>query len=256
ASVRVSFARGDRLLGLPGPNALWVQAQRVAPGCYEATTKLSQEQAPGGAVTDTVAMRHRGETALTAFADVSKPGCVADWTSEVVRVTDTTNEAAHLVRLGQLLRDDAFEVLLSVNDTKTWVEIAGALTVPAQPRVGQPSACELVINRVENDEGNDWMEDVELVLTPEEGGEPILVPLAPGKVLASTKASVVTKRPDDCIVVTSANPARLKVNWTPSRAGRWKMSLRYRYTDDFHVKDTNRLLCDSPLGSGPVEVLP
>ncbi|MEN6343738.1 MAG: hypothetical protein ABFE16_00435 [Armatimonadia bacterium] len=256
ASVRVSFARGDRLLGLPGPNALWVQARRVAPGCYEATTKLSQEQAPGGAVTDTVAMRHRGETALTAFADVSKPGCVADWTSEVVRVTDTTNEAAHLVRLGQLLRDDAFEVLLSVNDTKTWVEIAGALTVPAQPRVGQPSACELVINRVENDEGNDWMEDVELVLTPEEGGEPILVPLAPGKVLASTKASVVTKRPDDCIVVTSANPARLKVNWTPSRAGRWKMSLRYRYTDDFHVKDTNRLLCDSPLGSGPVEVLP
>ena len=89
------------------------------------------------------------------------------------------------------------------------------------------------------------MEDVELVLRSAKG-ETVRIPVAPGKTLASPRAPVVKKRPEQAIVVDSAHPARFALTWPKPRPGLWTLSLRYLYTDDYHRDDTTRLPRDDP----------
>jgi len=156
--------------------------------------------------------------------------------------------------LARLVTEDLVQRQLRVADKVQWVELTATLTAPRVVPTGKPISLEVSLDQVEDDRGNDWAEDVELVLRPVSGGDEVRLPLAPGKCFASSKASVVTKRPQDCTVVTSTTPARLRVVWPHPRPGQWTASLAYRYSDDYHIKDTERLPRLDAFSGGPVEV--
>lgn len=256
AAVRVSFAQGNRFLGLPGTEALWATPLRVGPGRYELTRTATDKPTGNLPVFDIWNARDRGQRCVTIFADVAAPGYVSDWTSHTVRFGDATTEPEHLERLLRFVSNDLLEARLSVNDKEKWVEVQGRLTVPGVIHAGKPAALELVISQVEGEAGNDWMENVELVLRPVGGKEAVRIPVAPGKFIAASKASPALKQPADTLVVGEKSAARFSLTWTPPHAGQWEPRLRYRYTDDFHVQDTNALPRDDPFGPAVLDVQP
>lgn len=253
-AVRVSCARGDRFLGLPGEGALWVEAERVETGVYRASLPLSQEPAQGAPVVDVWPLRHRGERVVTVFAEASAPGHVGDWTCHTVRMTEHGEEPERMRTLARLVNERLIQTFLNVRDEKQWVEIEAVLTMPEQIKPGSNAAFEVEITRVEDDRGNDWMEQVELVLKRTDAPGEVVLPLAPGKLISSVNASVVKARPDDCITVDSLHPTMLRATWLGAKAGIWAASLRYLYSDDYHIKDTDRLLRDDAFPRASFEV--
>ncbi|NCQ31500.1 MAG: hypothetical protein GW802_29530 [Armatimonadetes bacterium] len=65
----------------------------------------------------------------------------------------------------------------------------------------------------------------------------------------------MAKSPDRCVVVDSAHPARFRLAWPDPRPGRWSLWLRYRYSDDYHIKDTDRLQREDAFSQGVREVV-
>ncbi|NSW55782.1 MAG: hypothetical protein HPY44_07215 [Armatimonadetes bacterium] len=256
ASVRVSFAGGDRFQGLPGQALLWTNARRLSDGVYEVSQTINEQQLAGQAVTDVRKARHRSQSIMTIFADVVRPGTVGDWTSATVRVGEETDEAGHMQELVANLREGRMRLVFGVSDPAQWVELKGSLRAPLTLHAGQPATFTLDITQVENDTGNDWMDDAALVLTPIGGGNSVRLPLAPGKAIAGPLASVVKKRPEDCIVVSSESPARFEVTWENPRPGLWALSLAHLYSDDYHIADTDRLPREERIGQGALVVVP
>jgi len=252
AGVWVSFANPRRLMDLRGEGVLWTEATRTAKGRYEVLRK-ADPSAPGAAF-ETWRSALDGHECFTVLCDVVHPEMVSDWASQTVRMAGESAEDLHMADLAHLVERDLKRALLGINDKEKWVEVEGSVTMPAHPPINETVPFEVVVSKVEGDEGNDWMEDIQLVLTPASGSEPVVLPLWEGKYLASSKASVVTKEPDRCIVVDSSHPAALSLQWPQPRQGHWRLSLRYRYSDDYHIADTNRLQRDDPL-SGAVFVI-
>lgn len=265
ASVRVSFASGDRFQGLPGQDPqwkepgrylLWTDAKRVGEGVYEVSQTINPQQVAGQAVTDVRKARHRAQPIMSIFADVVRAGYVGDWTSATVRVGDETDEPAHLQDLIANLREGRMRLVFGVSDPLQWVELKGSVRAPLALQTGQAASFTVEITQVENDTGNDWMDDAALVLTPVGGGESVRLPLAPGKAITGPLASVVKTQPEDCIVVSSESPARFEVTWGDPLPGLWTLSLTHLYSDDYHIADTDRLPREEPIGQGALVVQP
>jgi len=201
------------------------------------------------------ATEYRRQRFLQIFADATRPGWVSDWAVGTVRVGNESDEAGRLAQRVRQVANDLLSLDFSAPDKEKWVEVEGAVAMPAEIRAGQPVTFELTLDTVENDTGNDWMEDVELVLKPETGGAPVSFPVAPGKCLTAPRSSVVAKSPDRCVVVDSAHPARFRLAWPDPRPGRWSLWLRYRYSDDYHIKDTDRLQREDAFSQGVREVV-
>lgn len=226
----------------------------MGPGRYEAQAMLSEEPTEDSPVADISRQDHRGQRIITIFADVTRPGWVSDWTAHIVRAGTETDERGQMEHLARLVEEDLVETLAGVRDREQWVELDAALVFPARMRAGQPAELELAITRVEDDRGNDWLEEVELLLRRAEGEETVRLPVAPGKCISAARASVVEKRPDDTMVVDSARPAQFRLQWGEPKAGLWSAWLRYRYSDDYHIQDTNRLLREDAFGGAVFEV--
>ena len=256
ASVRVSSAEGRRFLGPPGNDSLWSAATELAPGLYQVLTTLPKDAKQDAPALDVWQSDHRSHRLLTIFADVVRPAWVSDWTSHTVRVTSDTDEPERMERLAHLITRDLAQTSLHIRDKEQWVEVDATLTMPATIRPARPATFEVSIQRVGSDSGDDWMEDIQLVLDPDAGGQPIHLPLAAGKCLSGPRASVLRKRPDDCIVVNSSQPAPLATVWHNPRPGRWSVHLRYYYSDDYHIQDTNRLLREDSFPRAIFEVRP
>ncbi len=252
ASVRVSCGKNDRFLGKPGDRPLWREVSRVCEGNYVCEVDLSSADGP---VADVWRASHRGEQVLTIFADATRLGWVSDWTAHTVRIGSQTDEAARLASLTRLVREGLTECRLSVADREAWIELEARLTLPSTIEPGKSARMTLTVDRVEDDRGNDWLEDVAVVLRPLEGGEPVRIQVAEGKLISSVNAPVVTKRPDDTIEVDSTHPASFELVWPRPKPGLWDIALSYRYSDDYHIKDTDRLLREDAFNRSVFEVV-
>lgn len=248
AKVRLGIADPGRsnYTGIP---QRFVAAQREAAGRY--TWQATPDAI--AALGTLTASSYRGLQRLGIFASVDQPGVVGDWVATTVRIGHATDEPARLADLAERVTRDVVEVPFHVETTDTWIELDASLRLPATMAAGTPLPLQLNLRQVESDEGNDWLENVALVLTPERG-EPVLLPVRPGKLFASAKAPPVTQRPGDCIVVTSTQPAVTELVWQDPRPGRWAVSLRYQYTDHYHIADTDRLPRDDPFTGLVLEI--
>ena len=253
AAVRIGFAPAGGRADDATPRR-WAQAVRRSKGLYALEAPVPKEPADDALIPITPANGHfRGQRLLAVFAHVTREGWVSDWLTAVVRVTPETSEAAHLAELADLIRSGRVTARLDVNDTARWVEVAATLALPAAGRAGQPLRMRLAIDKVESDVGNDWMEEIALVLRARDGREAVL-PVGPGRIVAAPKASPVRDRADRTTVVDSAHPARFDLVWPKPQPGIWSLALRYRYTDDYHVKDTHRLARDDAFPGMTIEV--
>jgi len=221
--------------------------QQFTPARREATGEYSWTATPEmiAALGELTASSYRGLQRLGIFASVDQAGMIGDWLATTIRMGDATDEAARIADLADRVRNDLVEIPFHVETKDTWIELDAALRLPGEMAAGQPLAMTLSIKQVESDEGNDWLEDVALVLTSEQGTA-VELPVLPGKLLASAKAPPVAQRPGDCVVVTSSQPATVPLVWSRPQPGRWSVSLRYKYTDHYHIADTDKLPRDDP----------
>ncbi len=252
ASVWVSFANPKRFLEQRGEGVLWAPATRTGRGRYEILRKIVASA--GTPQLDVWPSSLDAQGCVTVTCDVTHPQMTGDWHSHTVRLAGQTNEDSHLRRLAELVSQDLLEGFLGVNDQEKWIELQGAVTLPAHPRAGEPLAMSVVITRVEGDEGNDWLEDTALVLSPAAGGDEIVLPLWEGKFVTGPKSSLVRDRADRCVVVNSSAPAEQTLTWDRPEPGIWQLSLRYRYTDEYHIADTDRLQREDPFTGAVVRV--
>ena len=239
ASVRLGLGNKRHVSGLAVPTQ-WVRAKRQSTGSYTAAITIPEQITKDTPLTAS-STRYRGQRHLTLFADVCRPGWTNDWAAHTVRFTEASDEADQAAKLIRLVRDGLMDLGLQVADRAQWVEVNAEAALPTRPRAGRPLDVNLTVSRVEDDRGNDWLEDAELVFESLDGQDPVRLPLAPGKYITAAKASVVAKSPDRCIVVTSAKPARFKLRWPTAKRGVWRLRLSYLYSDDYHIKDTDRL---------------
>ena len=49
-------------------------------------------------------------------------------------------------------------------------------------------------------------------------------------------------------------PAHFQVEWGDPRPGNWSVALRYRYSDDYHIEHTDRLLREDPFAGAVFEI--
>ncbi len=239
ASVWVSFANPKRFLEQRGKGVLWAPATRTGPGRYEILRKIVVSA--GTPRLDVWPSSLDGQDCVTVTCDVTHPQMTGDWHCHTVRLAGETNEDRHLSLLAKLVSEDLLQGFLGVNDREKWIELQGAVTLPAHPRAGEPMGISVVISRVEGDEGNDWLQDTALVLTPAAGGDEVVFPLWEGKLVTGPKSSIVSKQTDRCVVVSSSTPVEQTLTWERPEPGIWQLALRYRYTDEYHIADTDRL---------------
>jgi hypothetical protein len=221
-----------------------VTARKVADGRYAADLPAI----------DAAPASYRGQTLLGVFADVSLAGWVGDWTSHVVRLGATTDGPQRMAELARLVREGKVVAPLSVQDRELWIELEGDLELPAQVAAGQPMPLTLTIRTIENDTGNDYLEDTELRLTRATDGKLVALPVAAGKILSAPAAKLVKDRPDVVLVVDGAHPARFELTWAAAEPGLWSITLSYRYTDEYHIADTHRVQRDDPVAGMSFEV--
>ena len=253
AAVRIGFASSPRFSQAAIPQR-WLDARPESTGWYAVEATVGQSPKAGDAIPLTKKSRYRAQRFLTVFADVCRDGWVSDWTTHTVRVSSETDEGRRAGDLARLVKDDLMAVNLQVHDREKWVEVNAEAVMPTRPRAGKPLSIRFSILRVEDDRGNDWMEDVELVLQSQDRDESVRLPVAAGKYVTAARASVTKSAPDRCVVVTSERSALFDLIWPAPKAGRWQLRLRYRYSDDYHIKDTDRLLRDDPFAQGTFEV--
>lgn len=251
ATVRVGCApAGGYDTGTPRS---WASPERLGPGHYTLLLTPRREPADNDLVPPVPATaRYREQRFLHVFADVSRPGYVSDWTSHTIRVGPDSDEAYRASELARLVSEERFQARVNLEDRRTWVEVRATLELPARVQAEETIPLVLTVTQVEGDDGNDFMEDVTLVLRREDGQE-VRLPLFEGKILAAGKASVVRDSPERCVVVTAGRPARTTLEWRAT-PGEWSARLTFRYTDDYHIKDTNRLAVEAPFGERLIEV--
>ena len=255
ADVRVGFGSSARFSQIAVPRR-WMSAKRESKGTYTAQVRIEQNPRPDGLVPEVKTYPYRGQRFLTTFADVCRDGWVSDWTTRTVRVSSDTDEPKGAAELIRLVKHGLMTLSFHVEERETWIEIDAEATMPTRIPAGEPLHIDLAIRRIEKEDGNDWMEDVELVIQSLDGSDVVRLPVARGKYLTGSRASVARKRPDACILIRSDHPTRFDMVWPKAKAGRWQLRLRYRYTDEYHIKDTNRLSRDDPFAQGTFEVAP
>ena len=223
ASVWVSFANPKRFLEQRGEGVLWAPATRTGPvggtrSCADRRLRRDALADPGPPP--------GWSGRCDGHLDVTHPQMTGDWHCHTVRLAGETNEDRHLSLLAKLVSEDLLQGFLGVNDREKWIELQGAVTLPAHPRAGEPMGISVVISRVEGDEGNDWLQDTALVLTPAAGGDEVVFPLWEGKLVTGPKSSIVSKQTDRCVVVSSSTQVEQTLTWAPSRAsGNWPCAI-------------------------------
>jgi len=225
-------------------------ARDVGGGVYEVSVPLEKDgyddgeahlpPAPG-------ATRYAGQRLLRIFVDARKSGYVPDSTAKVVRVGPESDWSRRVAMLKHLIRSGLVQHTHRVDDTERFVELTAAVLVPAEVKVGERARFDITVTRVEREDGDDWLEDLALVARPVGGGEDVVLPLEPGKVLASARAPVVRRAPDLVHVVTASSPANLTATWTPAKEGEYALFLRYRYSDQYRIDTTDRIACEDEL---------
>lgn len=212
---------GSNYSGMPGA---WTPLTRLSPGRYR--LEVPAAELPPAADTSIL-----DSQLLGVWISAESPGYVGDWTVASLAGARTGSEAQRWERLVEEIQKDLVRIPLSVNDESQYVEIRGTLTVELPLQAGVASRLRVKIWQIESDEGNDAMEEAELLLRPA-SGPPRVFPLAPGKVLCGPKQAAVKSRPADAVIVTSEHPFEVEIPWIAA-SGSWTAGLRYRYTDDF-----------------------
>ncbi|MBD3293413.1 MAG: hypothetical protein GF393_10850 [Armatimonadia bacterium] len=245
AHVRVTLAEGDRLLALPGEDFAWATAEALGDGLYAAEVPL----AGGGATADLHEIDHRAQRVVTVFADATREDWVGDWNASVARIGLSSDEAGRMERLARLVADGRAQVPVGITDEDDWIEVEALIEAPAEIAPGDPTSFDLAITRVEDERGNDEMEQVALVLRAEDGRE-VVLPVAPDRVFTGIDADAVREQPDRYVGIADGAPARFAVQWEDPEPGRWSMLLRYVYTDNYRITDTDHVQREDPIEGG------
>ncbi|MCC7493959.1 MAG: hypothetical protein IT204_16500 [Fimbriimonadaceae bacterium] len=203
----------------------WRPLQRQGPGRYRLDV-------PAGELPPAAAVSVLDSRLLGVWISAEAAGHVGDWTVASLAGARVDGEAERLARLVEELQQGLVRLPWGVNDEQQYIEVQGHLTVRPPLRAGVAAQLGLSIRQIESDEGNDAMEEVELLLQPPTG-PPIVLPVAPGKVLCSPKQATVKAAPATALVVTSEQPFTVQVPWPQPTAGSWRVGLRYLYTDDY-----------------------
>ena len=190
---------------------------------------------------------YAGQRLLNIHIDARRPGCIPDTTATTVRVGPESDWDDRVAGLKRLIEGNLVLYRHEVNDQERFVELQADLLIPVEAETGKPCPIEVTVNRIERDDGNDWLEDFTLVIRPVDGGEEVAIPLAAGRVLTGSGAPVVSQKPDEVVLVTSASPARLTATWTPPEPGEYALLLRYVYSDQYHIDVTDRVPCEDDL---------
>lgn len=217
------------ILGPSGSNygdspSTWRQLIRQAQGRYRL-------EVPSAQLPEPAAVSMLDSRLLGVWISAEAPGCVGDWTVASLAGKRDEQEAERLTRLAEEIRQGLVRIPFGVNDKSQYVEIQGTLSVPMPLRAGVPTKLRVTVRQIESDESNDAMEDVELLLQPP-SGPPVIIPLAPGKVLCGPKQATVKSRPSAAQIVTSTRPFEVEIPWQPA-SGLWNVALHYKYTDDY-----------------------
>lgn len=191
--------------------------------------------------------RYSGQRFLQIVVDARKPGFAPDATAKVVRVGSESDWSERVAGLKHLIASGLVRYNHLVEDADRFVELEMRVLAPADVEVGQDVRFELTVLRVERDDGDDWLEDLALVLRPVGGGAEVVLPVEPAKVLASRGAPVVTQEPGRVIVVGDGSPAQLTALWRPTEPGEYGMLLRYVYSDQYRIATTDHLKCEDNL---------
>jgi hypothetical protein len=237
-----------------GPPAL---ARDRGDGTYEASVSLSRDGSDEGDVALPPAplpTRYAGQRFLQVLVEARKPGFVPDSTAKVVRVGGESDWGERVASLKHLIANDLVRYNHFKEDRERFVELDLRLLAPAEAEVGQEVRFEITVLRVEREDGDDWVEDLALVLRPVDGGAEVVLPVEPGKILASRRAPVVTREPDAAMVVGDGSPAELAASWRPTEPGEYEMLLRYLYSDQYRIATTDRLPCEDRL-RGTVRII-
>lgn len=211
-----------------GCPASWEFLKREGTGRYRL-------EVPANRVPEAAKLSVLDSRLIGIWISAEAPGHVGDWTVASLAAARTDGEAERLGRLVDEIRRGIVRIPFGVNDREQYIEIQGALAIRPPIQAGVATALRVAFHQIESDEGNDAMEEVELLL---EGpsGRPVVLPVAPGKVLCSPKQATVKARPADALVVTSDEPFEVDVAWPNPSPGPWRVGLRYRYTDDYRPK--------------------
>jgi hypothetical protein len=245
AHVRVTLAEGDRLLALPGEDFAWASAEALGAGLYAAEVPL----AGGGATADVHEIDHRGQRVVTVFADATREGWVGDWNASVARVGLSSDETGRMERLARLVANRRAQIPVGITDEDDWIEVEALIEAPVEIAAGEPTSFDVAITRVEDERGNDEMEQVALVLRAEDGRE-VTLPVAPGRVFTGIDADAVREQPDRYVGIADGQPARFAVRWEAPESGRWSMHLRYVYTDNYRITDTDHAQREDAIEGG------
>jgi hypothetical protein len=257
ACVRVGLVYEGGSFGRSALPERFIPAEPGGDGTYRVSVPLRRDgyddgrlhlpPAPG-------AVRYGGQRLLRILVDARRPGFVPDLTAKVVRVGPESDYAERVATLKHLIRSGLVRCVHDIDDRERFVELTATVLVPAEPKVGESSRFDITVTRVEREDGDDWLQDLALVLRPADGGGEVVVPLQPQMILASARAPVVQRQPGRVHVVTASSPANLTARWTPTKQGRYALLLRYRYSDQYHIETTDRIACEDELAGLTVTV--
>jgi len=251
ANVRVGFAAAATL----SPNGVpqhWMKPKRVAAGEYA----LSVDLPPAGnsPVPRPEPWRFRGQRFLAIFADAARAGWGPDWTTQIVRVGSESNEPAYLAQLARCVTNRLIRLNLQGATKHRWVEVDATLTLPATLRAGKPAGMVLSIRRVEDERGDDWMENVRLIFVRTDARAEFEVPVAPGKRITGAHCPLAKKDRKRYALVPASGALRFELRAPALPPGRYALRLRFLYTDHYRIKEVNRLPVDARLGTGDIAV--
>lgn len=245
AHVRVTLAEGDRLLALPGEGFAWATAEALGNGLHAAEVALSG----GGATADVHEIDHRAQRVVTVFAHATREGWIGDWNASVARIGLSSDEAGRMERLARLVANRRAQIPVGITDEDDWIEVEALIEAPVEIAPGEPTGFEVAVTRVEDERGDDEMEQVALVLRAEDGRE-VVLPVAPDRVFTGMDADAVREQPNRYVGIADGAPARFEVRWDAPRAGRWSMHLRYVYTDNYRITDTDHVQREDAIEGG------
>lgn len=123
---------------------------------------------------------------------------------------------------------------LQVESARTFVEFSAMVEFPRVVRCGKPADLKAKIESVGgSNEDNDWAEGFAFLLVDMASGQEERVALTPEITVGGGNTRPQAKRP----------PVDLEGRWTPTKAGRFKLCIAYKYTDEGHTDVARELPC-------------
>ncbi len=251
ANVRIGFAIAAKFSPTGVPQH-WMKPTRMATGEYALRVALPpSKDAP---FSRPEPWRFRGQRFLAIFVDATRPGWVADWTTQIVRVGTDSDEPTRLAQLVHCVTNRLIRLNLQGATKHRWVEVEATLTLPASLRAGKPANMVLNIRRVEDERGDDWMENVRLVFVRTDAHGEFEVPVAPGKRIAGANCRFAKGNMKRYALIPTSGGLRFELRSPVLPRGRYAIRLRYLYTDHYRIAEVNRLPLDARLGTGDLAV--